>query len=97
MKYLVLQEVLICQVVIKMYQQKIVFFGMWNTVKVQRSFFKMMTLTTFSKKVKLEFNLSHSGSVLSSNTVKLCSVTALFIFGFFHIVVQPIGHIYFIS
>lgn len=87
---------------IKMYRQTtgffsfFFFFSIWNTMKVQGSCFKMMSLITSLEKVILQFNLSYSGSVLSSNTVKLYIVTALFVFGYFCIVMQPIGHTYFI-
>lgn len=72
------------------------FFCIWNTMKVQRSCSKIMSLTTSLEKVRLQFNISHRGSVLPSNTVKLYSLTTLFVFGYFCVVVQPIGHTYFI-
>lgn len=68
-----------------------VFLGVWNTINVQRNSFKMLGLTT-SVNCNLTFsNLSDSGSVLSSNAVKLYLLT-LFLFGCSCIVMQLIGH-----
>lgn len=48
-----------------------------NPMNAWRNCFKMMSLIASLEKVRLQFNFSCSGSVLSSNTVKLYLVTVL--------------------